>query len=420
MAKERVYFKTFGCKTNWFDTQIMMNSLKNFEVSDTEEESTTVVVNSCTVTNGADATVRGYINSIKRKYPDVKIVLTGCGVHSKGKELFEDKHLFGVMGHSEKENIDKLLQESRPFYRVGDLNHIDKTVVSNYIGRARAFIKIQEGCDFECSYCIIPSVRGLARSYRLEQIKRQVSILASNGFGEFVLTGTNVGSYGKDINISLAKLLKELSKLRGVKRVRVGSLEPSQIDDEFIELLSEPWMAKHLHIAIQHTSNKMLEIMNRRNRFKEDLRLFERLSSLGYALGSDFIVGHPGESDEIWRESVERFKRFPITHIHTFTYSKRDGTPSALTNHKSPTGDISKIRQREIGEIVREKSLKFREKNNKNLNVLVESVNRDGLFSGFDQYYNRVLIESRENISNDWIVIEEVRVDDKCNYAVYT
>ncbi len=172
MTKKRVYFKTFGCRTNWFDTQVMINSLKSFEMSSTEESCDIVVINSCTVTNGADASVRGYINSIKRRYPDVKVILAGCGAHSKGEELFNNKRLFGVMGHSEKERIDSILQSNKPFYQIGDLNHIDKTIVTEYVGKSRAFIKIQEGCNFECSYCIIPSVRGLARSLNPEQIKK--------------------------------------------------------------------------------------------------------------------------------------------------------------------------------------------------------------------------------------------------------
>jgi len=200
-----------------------------------------VVVNSCTVTNGADSSVRNYISSLHRKNPNAKVILAGCGSHSKGEALFSDKKVFGVMGHSEKEKINEILKHQEPFYQIGDLKHIDSTIVENFIGKSRAFIKIQEGCSFECSYCIIPAVRGMARSHDESTILEQVTKLASNGFGEFILTGTNVGSYGKDKNTNLAKLLKKLSLIRGVRRIRLGSLEPIQIDDEFLELLREPW-----------------------------------------------------------------------------------------------------------------------------------------------------------------------------------
>ncbi|NEW60653.1 tRNA (N(6)-L-threonylcarbamoyladenosine(37)-C(2))-methylthiotransferase MtaB, partial [Sulfurovum sp. bin170] len=336
---KKVYFKTFGCRTNQFDTQVMMSKLRDFELTMSEGEADVIMVNSCTVTNGADSSVRAYINGANRKNPKARVVLAGCGSHSKGESLFESKKVFGVMGHSEKENINTILKSQKPFYEIGDLNHIDSTIVENFIGKSRAFIKIQEGCDFDCSYCIIPSVRGGARSHREEDILIQIEKLANNGFGEFILTGTNVGSYGRVQGSSMAKLLKKISYIRGVRRIRIGSLEPIQIDDEFKELLHEPWMARHLHIALQHTSDKMLTLMNRRNDFRSDIKLLEELASYGYALGTDYIVGHPGEDEVSWREAIERVETLPLTHIHAFTYSKRDGTAST-TMGDEVRGDI--------------------------------------------------------------------------------
>ncbi|MEY3090867.1 MAG: tRNA ((6)-L-threonylcarbamoyladenosine(37)-C(2))-methylthiotransferase MtaB, partial [Pseudomonadota bacterium] len=204
---QKVFFKTFGCRTNQFDTQVMISKLESFELTENENESDIIVVNSCTVTNGADSSVRNYIHAIQRKNPSAKVILAGCGAHSKGESLFEDKKVFGVMGHSEKEKINAVLQQQNPFYQIGDLEHIDSTIVEEFVGKSRAFIKIQEGCDFRCSYCIIPSVRGNARSHKEETILEQISRLAANGFGEFILTGTNVGSYGRDHGTSMAKLL---------------------------------------------------------------------------------------------------------------------------------------------------------------------------------------------------------------------
>ncbi len=197
-----------------------------------------------------DSSVRGYINRINNQILELFLLV---GAHSKGeKATGQRRGSLGSFGHSEKENIESILKLDKPFYKIGDLNHIDTTIVEQFIGKSRAFIKIQEGCNFDCSYCIIPSVRGRARSHSEESILTQVEKLASNGFGEFILTGTNVGSYGYDIGSSIAKLIKKISQIRGVRRVRVGSLEPIQIDDEFKELLKEPFMAKHLHIAL-HT-----------------------------------------------------------------------------------------------------------------------------------------------------------------------
>ncbi len=414
---KKVYFKTFGCRTNQFDTQVMMSKLKDFELTMSESEADMIVVNSCTVTNGADSSVRAYINGVHRKKPSSKVILAGCGSHSKGEELFQSKKVFGVIGHSEKESINSVLKKSTPFYNIGDLNHIDTTIVNEFIGKSRAFIKIQEGCDFDCSYCIIPSVRGEARSHRESDILTQITKLASNGFGEFILTGTNVGSYGKDRNSSMAKLIKKISNIRGVRRIRIGSLEPIQIDSEFKELLSEPFMAKHLHIALQHTSDKMLEVMNRRNSFKSDIELLEEISSYGYAIGTDYIVGHPQEDEECWKKAINRVKKMPLTHIHAFTYSKRDGTLSA-TMKDIVRGDIAKKRHRELSDIVSSKNLEFRKKHNSNLEVLLEK-GKNGTYHGYDQYFNKIEVKSGDDLSSNWVFIDNAVVQGSKNVALF-
>lgn len=413
--QKKVYFKTFGCRTNQFDTQVMMSKLEDYELTDNELNSDYIVVNSCTVTNGADSSVRNYIASMKRKNPNAKVILAGCGSHSKGEALFEDKKVFGVIGHSEKENINAVLKNEQPFYEIGDLEHIDSTIVEEFVGKSRAFIKIQEGCDFRCSYCIIPSVRGNARSHREETILEQITKLAANGFGEFILTGTNVGSYGRDHDTSMAKLLKKMSMIRGVRRIRIGSMEPIQIDDEFMELLSEPWMARHLHIALQHTSDKMLKLMNRRNEYRTDLELFRKIADHGYALGTDYIVGHPGEDEKEWAEAIARVKELPLTHVHAFSYSKRDNTPSA-TMKPEVRGNIAKERHRELTDIIKAKNFAFRREHAENLEVLLES-GTDGVYHGFDQYFNKVSVNSDEDLSSNWVFLNNVEVSHEGNKA---
>ncbi len=414
---KKVYFKTFGCRTNQFDTQVMMSKLKDFELTQDENEADVIMVNSCTVTNGADSSVRAYISGQGRKNPEAKVILAGCGSHSKGESLFEDKKVFGVIGHSEKEKINDILKYEKPFYQIGDLEHIDSTIVEEFVGKSRAFIKIQEGCDFRCSYCIIPSVRGDARSHKEEDILVQIQKLASNGFGEFILTGTNVGSYGEKEGTSMAKLLKRMSMIRGVRRIRIGSLEPIQIDDEFKELLNEPWMAKHLHIALQHTSDKMLKLMNRRNDFKTDIELLTEIASKGYAIGTDYIVGHPGEDEKEWKEAIERVKLLPLTHIHAFSYSKRDNTASA-TMKPEVCGNIAKERHRELTAIVKAKNYDFRKAHHQNLEVLIEQ-GKEGLYSGYDQYFNKIEVSSNEDISSNWIFLNEAKIDGNKNVAIY-
>jgi MiaB-like tRNA modifying enzyme len=413
--RPKVYFKTFGCRTNVFDTQVMMSNLKDFEVTQDESLADVVVINSCTVTNSADSTARGYINGLKKLPKDPRVVFTGCGVWTKGEALFKEDKVDSLFGHSEKEKINELLLNESRFFQAGDLTHIDETIVEEFVGKSRAFIKIQEGCDFRCSYCIIPYVRGDARSYSEDKILEQVTTLAANGFGEFILTGTNVGSYGKKQHTSLAKLLKKMSLIKGVRRIRMGSIEPIQIDDEFKELINEPFMAKHLHIALQHTSKEMLQIMNRRNKVLSDLELFEFLSSNGYALGTDFIVGHPGETEQIWKEAMENLHRFPLTHVHAFTYSKRDGTPSAVMKPQIK-GDIAKVRYNELIKIIDDKNYNFRKNNTQKLEVLIESV-KNGKYIGFDQFFNSLEIDSPVDLVGDWVFIDDYEVKADKNVA---
>ncbi len=415
--KQKVFFKTFGCRTNVFDTQVMMSNLKDFDITQNEKEADIIVINSCTVTNSADSTARGYINSLNRFSKPPRVVFTGCGVWTKGENLFKENRIDSLFGHSEKEKINELLQQKDRFFDAGDLEHIDNTIVEEFIGKSRAFIKIQEGCDFRCSYCIIPYVRGDARSYKEDKILEQITTLATNGFGEFILTGTNVGSYGKKQHTSLAKLLKKISIIKGVRRIRMGSIEPIQIDDEFKEIINEPFMAKHLHIALQHTSKEMLKIMNRRNRVFSDLELFEFLKDNGYALGTDFIVGHPGESDKLWEEAMENLRKFPLTHIHAFTYSKRDGTASSIMKDEI-RGDIAKIRYNKLIKIIKEKNYQFRKNNTKPLEILIESY-KDGKYIGLDQYFNQIEVQSKVDLVGDWIFIDDYGVEVLGNVAKF-
>ncbi len=413
---KKVFFKTFGCRTNVFDSQVMMSRLEGYEITQNEADADVVVVNSCTVTNGADSSVRGYVNQLHNK-GNAKILLTGCGAHTKGESLLNEHKVFGVFGQSEKEKINTLLAAEQPFYELGDLEFIDNNIVDDFVGKSRAFIKIQEGCDFRCSYCIIPLVRGDARSMNEETILLQIRNLAAHGFGEFVLTGTNVGSYGKGEGRSIASLMKKIALIRGVRRIRLGSIEPIQIDDAFKEILNEPWLERHLHIALQHTSKEMLRMMNRRNKFESDRILFHELSEKGFALGTDFIVGHPGESETLWREAMHNLDTLPLTHIHAFTYSKRDGTPSALMS-PSINGAIAKERIKELNAVVDAKNLAFRKQYKGVLEVLIESC-KEGLYHGLDQHFNKIVVRSNEALEGNWVYIEDYTVEQEYNYAEF-
>ena len=260
-------------------------------------------------------------------------------------------------------------------------------------------------------------MRGDARSVDERIILEQVTRLAANGFGEFILTGTNIGSYGQGENRSIATLLRKMSMIRGVRRIRLGSLEPVQITDAFKELLDEPWLERHLHIALQHTSKEMLKLMNRRNKFEDDFNLFSSLAEKGFALGTDFIVGHPGETPERWEEAWHRLQQLPLTHVHAFTYSRRDGTPSAAMKPEVG-GSAAKERLAALTALVEANNRVFRARHHTSLDVLVESKTDAGLYQGYDQYYNKILIDSDLDLEGNWIHIESATVETEHNYAV--
>ena len=401
----KIFIKTFGCRSNIYDSEIMKSILQD-KIVNSEEEADLIIINSCTVTNFADRDIRGYVNKFKNK----KIIFTGCGAYTQGEKLFKEKKVNAVLGHKFKEEIDKFLNFEGIKY--GDFNFVNKKIVKN-ISKTKAFIKIQEGCDFECGYCIIPLVRGASRSLDEKTILSQIEELAKNGVSEFVLTGINMGSYGKDTNTTLSELIEKIIKIRGVKRVRLGSLEPSQIDERLIELASSSILEKHLHIALQHTSDRMLRIMKRRNRVKDTLKLFEKLFNKNIALGTDFIVGHPGESKEIWQEALDNLKKYPITHIHIFRYSPRDNTYSASLKQDVP-GDIAKKRAKILDEIVKKNNYNFRLKKMPLL-VHVEDF-KEGFFVGYDEYYNKMKISAKYDIKGEWIEIKQYDVKE-VNYA---
>ncbi|EAK9961757.1 tRNA (N(6)-L-threonylcarbamoyladenosine(37)-C(2))-methylthiotransferase MtaB [Campylobacter lari] len=411
--KQKVYFKTFGCRTNIYDTQLIKTYIKDHEIVQNEQEADVIIINSCTVTNGADSGLRTYINSVRKN--GVKVILTGCGAISKGRDFFDKKEVFGVLGASNKSKINELIMSKKEFYEIGDLKFIDTKIVSDYENHTKAFVKIQEGCDFACSYCIIPSVRGKSRSIPSDEIIKQIKLLAQNGYSEVVLTGTNIGSYGLKDKTTLGKLLQEIGRINGIKRVRLGSLEPAQIDESFKEILDEPWLERHLHIALQHTHEKMLHIMRRRSHTQNDLALFNELSQKGFALGTDFIVAHPGESELIWQEALENFKHFKLTHIHAFIFSPRDGTHSASMKERI-NGEIAKERLNILKDIVFQNNYEFRKNHKVKLEILVE--NKKGEFyEGYDQFFNKIKISSKEDIAKQWLIVDDYEIKNDYNFV---
>ncbi|MCR2065488.1 tRNA (N(6)-L-threonylcarbamoyladenosine(37)-C(2))-methylthiotransferase MtaB [Campylobacter helveticus] len=408
---DKVFFKTFGCRTNIYDSELIKSYMKDFKLTTNEKEANVVIINSCTVTNGADSGLKTYINSLKKN--NIKVILTGCAAVSRGKELLDSGAIFGVLGASNKAKINDFLKAKTRFYELGDLNFIDKDIVKDYENHTKAFVKIQEGCDFNCSYCIIPSVRGKSRSVKENDLLEQIKILIQNGYTEIVLTGTNIGSYGLKDGTTLGKLLQKIMQIQGLKRIRLGSLEPAQIDASFMEILDENLLEKHLHIALQHTSETILRIMRRRSHTKNDLLLFQTLADKGFALGTDFIVGHPGESEELWQEALKNFKEFKLTHLHAFIFSPRNNTHSA-TLKNTIKGDVAKERLNTLKNIVQKNNYEFRKAKKAKLEVLVESKKND-FYEGYDQFFNKIKIISSKDLNKMWLNIEDYEIKEEFN-----
>lgn len=412
-APLQVFFKTFGCRSNIADTQIMTSKLRDFKLANNEMEADIIIINSCSVTNGADRAIKEYLNKINKL--NKKIFFTGCSLEIMGKKAYENSAIWAAFGHSQKENINSLLKNPHRFFLKDDFNHIDSTIPLDFRDKTRAFVKIQEGCDFKCSFCIIPQVRGFARSLDEKNILNQIANLRAS---EVVLSGTNLGSYGKDTNTNLARLIEKISDFSHIKRIRLGSLEPSQINSEFLAILDNEKLERHLHIALQHTENSMLKLMNRQNCFERDLELFSYIADRGFALGTDFIIAHPGETETIFKHAFNNLTKLPLTHIHAFIYSKRDSTPSALLkNDISKTTAKSRLKQ--ITDLIKQKNLSFKTQlKNKNiaLEILCEGA-KNGIYSGFDQFYNKMQIKSHQNLARKWLKIEDYLLREDCNYA---
>lgn len=389
----------------------MASKLKNYIETKSEEDADIIVINSCTVTNAADISLKQYINRVSKL--NIPIYLSGCKVPVSSDEELKSYGISGAFDAGSKERIDELLKKKGFFIERGGISTVDNSIVERFEGRSRAFVKVQEGCDFSCSYCIIPQTRGRARSRNESLILEQVRVLAKNGYEEVILTGTNVGSYGEDTGSDLGILIEKIGEIEGIKRVRVGSIEPSQVK-KLERVLKAPYFAKHLHIALQHTSDKMLEVMNRKNRFKSDAELLDRLSREGFALGTDFLVGHPGESEEIWEEMRERVKLLPLTHAHLFIYSPRKNTPSSRLKIDVPNV-VAKKRLKELSFLIKTKNLEFRSKKPE-LQVLCEK-GRDGVYGGYDQFFNKIEIKSAKNLEKKWLTLTNYEVGNEKNFA---
>lgn len=338
-----VAFHTLGCKVNHYETEAIWQLFKQqgYERVDFEAIADVYVINTCTVTNTGDKKSRQVIRRAIRKNPDAVICVTGCYAQTSPAEILAIPGVDIVVGTQDRakmlEYIEKYKKERQPINAVGNImkNRVyEELDVPSFTDRTRASLKIQEGCNNFCTFCIIPWARGLLRSRDPQEVIRQAQQLVDAGYKEIVLTGIHTGGYGEDMkDYNFAMLLRDLeAQVKGLKRLRISSIEASQITDEVIEVLDKSKViVRHLHIPLQSGSNTVLKRMRR----KYTMEFFaERLNRLkealpGLAVTSDVIVGFPGETEEEFMETYNFIKEHKFSELHVFPYSKRTGTPAA-------------------------------------------------------------------------------------------
>lgn len=381
---------SLGCKVNMYESEFVISKLKEagYEICDFNDNCDVYIINTCTVTNTADTKSKKMIRNAIRKNPDAIIVAMGCFIAAN--QNIEIEGLDIIIGNKDKSKIVELIEEYknkkeqiRDKYS-NDLTIFEDMSIKDFPGRTRAFVKIQDGCENFCSYCIIPYVRGKCRSKDIEEVIKEVSSLVNNGYQEIVLTGIHTGNYGRDKDYEFSDLLEKLVKIEGLKRLRISSIEITELNDKVLSVINDyNIIVDHLHIPLQAGSNEILKAMNR----KYDLDYFyskiERIRFIrpDISITTDVIVGFPGETDELFNQTIKTCKELKFSKIHVFPFSLRSGTKAeSLPNHID--SETKKSRARTLLEVSKQLELEYFNKHiGKKVEVLIENT-KDGYSYG--------------------------------------
>ena len=428
MAESRtVAFHTLGCKLNFSETSSLSRLLENegFEKKEFDELADVYVINTCSVTDNADKECRHLVRRIQRKAPESLVVITGCYAQLKPKEISEIPGVDLVLGAAEKFNIAKHIRELAK----GDSAKICSCDIEEVSGfhsswsvndRTRTFLKVQDGCDYNCSFCTIPMARGKSRSDTIENVVKQANELASSGVKEIVLTGVNLGDFGKGpdgagVTIGISsreenffELIKQLDKVEGIQRYRISSIEPNLLTNEIIEFVanSDKFMP-HFHIPLQSGSNTVLSLMRRRYKrelYSERIKLIKTLMP-HCAIGVDVIVGFPGETAEEFKETFDFLHSLDVSYLHVFTYSERDNT-HALTLKPVVPVNIRNERNKTLRNLSYMKLQYFTEQHaGQQRKVLFEKNGKQEMMEGYTDNYIKITTSFRKEWANeivDW------------------
>lgn len=423
-TKKSVAFHTLGCKLNFAETSTIARQLLNegFTKVPFEEVSDIYIINTCSVTDNADKECKTIVKRALNKNPEALICVIGCYAQLKPKEIAQIEGVDLVLGAKEKFNIHRYINElkkdSETKIHSCEIDEADFFVGSYSIGdRTRAFLKVQDGCDYKCTYCTIPLARGISRSATLENIINQAKEISNKGIKEIVLTGVNIGDYGKGEfgnkkhEHTFLELVKELDKLERIERIRISSIEPNLLKDEIIDFVSKSNnFVPHFHIPLQSGCDKLLKKMKRRylsNLYKERV---EKIRSVlpDACIGVDVIVGFPGETEENFIETYNFIQSLPVSYLHVFTYSERENTEAVEMEGIVPLAE--RKRRNKMLKILSEKKRQafYESQLGKTKTVLWEHDNKEGNMFGYTENYIRVKQPYTENAVNQ---LEKVYLD---------
>ena len=417
---KKVSFYTLGCKVNQYETNAMAQKFKEagYEIVDMNEDISDIcIVNTCTVTNMSDRKSRHSLRRVKEKNPSAIIVAVGCYAQVAKNDLEKMSEIDIVLGNEEKANIVQYVEEFMENQNENKLIEIEDIANKKefedmgqitYTEKTRAFIKVQDGCNQFCSYCIIPYARGRVRSRNAESIIKEITQIAQNGIKEVVITGIHVASYGRDFGNEngLIELLEKINEIEGIKRIRLGSLEPKIITEEFMQRLSKlEKMCHHFHLSLQSGCDETLKRMNRKYTTDEVKEIIERLRRYydDVMLTTDIIVGFPGETEEEFETTYQFLKEVKLYKMHVFQYSPRKGTRAAVMPNQID-GNIKEARSKKLIELSNENQKMYNQQLvGKEVEVLFEDrEEEDGItyFRGHTQNYILVKYKTDENLEN--------------------
>jgi threonylcarbamoyladenosine tRNA methylthiotransferase MtaB len=428
-APVTVALATLGCRLNQVESQEIGALLegRGFRLVDAEARAQVYVINTCTVTGRADFSDRQLIRRIARENPEAYLVVTGCYAQTDPEAAAAIAGVDLVLGNQEKYRLPELLgsltKRARPAVAVGDIGAARAVPIAPFArmaGRSRAFVKIQDGCQHRCAFCIVPAARGRSRSQEPKVVLDQVRTLAAAGHLDVTLTGVDIGHYGRDLypRTTLAALLRELAEAEGLRWLRLSSVLPSYFTPELVDAVTTlPVMAPHLHLPLQSGSDRVLRLMRRPYHTGMYRALVDRLAAAipDLGLGADVIVGHPGETEEDFEATMRFVETLPFSSLHVFAYSDRKGTEAARRPDHVP-GPVIRERSRRLRRLGVEKSLAFRRGlvgRRREVVVLDARDRRTGLLAGLTGNYVEVLFDGPDALGRRVVplTITEARAD---------